>query len=631
MATVRLSKTSPKRLFGPASPAAEHAGDFSEGVGDASPAASVVCDDDVRNCSICFEDFLAGTAQSWECQSDCRHTFCVDCVRNVWKKGGKDGCPHPDGCSATFSDADLLSFGASVSDVAARAEERQKRSIESALASEGGNKLFRCPNPECANTVTVKRDDGPQRFECSCGWVPTCTVCGKLYHYHQTKCGDVARARTGWVKWLEGFSGTGGSGEPERKKRRGVDGCEVSRSSMDREGGEEAAAAIARAIVVAKEEAERERERLADEKYKEKHCRLCPLCSRVVQKMGGCGSMKCGRDYHGGQVQQGCGNDFNWEEAVPYKAAGVEEKLTDKERGGAKRGKVEEDAFQSAKANLRHPFVTCANCGVSNFAGARFQCVNCPDADFCASCARRCEHDPRHVIRMLEIPDFVWGRDQLIPTNTRVVVWSGGKKKSVHDGKTGTLESHIKAHGCMVKLDLHPSSIKVDQSRIQPVFGSEAELRSCLEGGHNRGDRGNRGNDGNRGNSGNRSNSGNRGNRSNSGNRGSRGNRGNRGNREAESWGRRRAAYWTEHRAAGAVPRAFSPVGVRDDARTTTRRNSAAVGPPSPRQTTATRATAERRQERQERQERHERQERQERQQLGRRWDLLDASLLDPT
>lgn len=64
---------------------------------------------------------------------------------------------------------------------------------------------------------------------------------------------------------------------------------------------------------------------MADEKYKAENCRLCPHCRRVVQHMGGCSSMICGQDYHGGNNQSGCGKSFTWEQATPYTATAVRE------------------------------------------------------------------------------------------------------------------------------------------------------------------------------------------------------------------------------------------------------------------------------------------------------------------
>jgi hypothetical protein len=59
-------------------------------------------------------------------------------------------------------------------------------------------------------------------------------------------------------------------------------------------------------------------ELIADEKYKATNCRLCPHCGRVVQHLGGCASMICGKDYHGGNDQSGCGQNFTWDQAKPY-------------------------------------------------------------------------------------------------------------------------------------------------------------------------------------------------------------------------------------------------------------------------------------------------------------------------
>lgn len=65
-------------------------------------------------------------------------------------------------------------------------------------------------------------------------------------------------------------------------------------------------------------------ETLEDEKYKATNCRLCPHCGRVVQHMGGCASMICGQDYHGGNQQSGCGKNFTWDEANAYVAASTQ-------------------------------------------------------------------------------------------------------------------------------------------------------------------------------------------------------------------------------------------------------------------------------------------------------------------
>ncbi len=63
---------------------------------------------------------------------------------------------------------------------------------------------------------------------------------------------------------------------------------------------------------------QRYQELLADETYKAQNCRLCPKCGRVVQHLSGCDLMVCGRNYHGGDDQSGCGHGFNFSQAPPY-------------------------------------------------------------------------------------------------------------------------------------------------------------------------------------------------------------------------------------------------------------------------------------------------------------------------
>ena len=63
---------------------------------------------------------------------------------------------------------------------------------------------------------------------------------------------------------------------------------------------------------------QRYEELLADEAYKRNRCRHCPHCQRVVEYLSGCDAMVCGRNYHGGDQQSGCGQAFRWSAAAPY-------------------------------------------------------------------------------------------------------------------------------------------------------------------------------------------------------------------------------------------------------------------------------------------------------------------------
>ena len=58
-----------------------------------------------------------------------------------------------------------------------------------------------------------------------------------------------------------------------------------------------------------------------DELWKEANARLCPHCQRCVVHGGGCDLMICGRDFHQGNAQDGCGAEFRYSAAAPYESA----------------------------------------------------------------------------------------------------------------------------------------------------------------------------------------------------------------------------------------------------------------------------------------------------------------------
>jgi len=63
---------------------------------------------------------------------------------------------------------------------------------------------------------------------------------------------------------------------------------------------------------------QRHNDLIEDEKWKTINCKACPHCNRPIQKMEGCDSMVCGKDAHGGNVQQGCGKQFAWSSSKAY-------------------------------------------------------------------------------------------------------------------------------------------------------------------------------------------------------------------------------------------------------------------------------------------------------------------------
>jgi serine/threonine protein kinase len=52
--------------------------------------------------------------------------------------------------------------------------------------------------------------------------------------------------------------------------------------------------------------------------------RMCPTCERIIQKIAGCDSVRCGQDYHGGNQQFGCRTSFSFSQAPRYKSKVVQ-------------------------------------------------------------------------------------------------------------------------------------------------------------------------------------------------------------------------------------------------------------------------------------------------------------------
>ncbi|CAF3743107.1 unnamed protein product [Rotaria sp. Silwood1] len=142
---------------------------------------------------------------------------------------------------------------------------------------------------------------------------------------------------------------------------------------------------------------------LADETFKAQNCRLCPHCRRVVQHLGGCNSMICGQNYHGGDAQSGCGRRFDWSKAAPYVPI-------------ANRGPQQVKTKLKAPGEQKlvvHKDVQCDTCH-NEVQGIRFDCIHCSSLTFCEKCEQRStlEHSnqnrdqqkQQHVFRLIPAP-----------------------------------------------------------------------------------------------------------------------------------------------------------------------------------------------------------------------------------
>jgi len=346
-------------------------------------------------CCVCLDDELsAGNLYSMDCR--CSHKFCIPCTAThieVAVTPTLDSPPHIPACPCASDTnpanrCEYLLSEEEIKQVVALAEEK------GAIDRDKGNYILRqseklfvakfhrelkhisCPacddandgvstwfeadalGLEVATLVTCPRE--------SCG-VTFCSLCKtKPYHFHST-CEEVVGFARSWNEW--NARGRQAYIEALAREDQQYQSLLASFENKKKEHKEEIDAA-----------AKRHEDLVQDENYKASTCKLCPHCQRVVNKLSGCDLMVCGRNYHGGDIQNGCGKQFNWNSAPSYVA-----------NYGEKKTVHELDIQAPIQTQREEHFVcegvpmTCDECK-QPIVGPRIQCLNCPEYNHCLSC-----------------------------------------------------------------------------------------------------------------------------------------------------------------------------------------------------------------------------------------------------
>ncbi|CAF3846177.1 unnamed protein product [Rotaria sp. Silwood1] len=164
--------------------------------------------------------------------------------------------------------------------------------------------IIKCPNRGCKWVVEARNPNQRFRVVCNACRNEFCSICNQQYHY-RTNCQQVAQITQQWFVWCNTERGNYWRARAQE---------DVTYRAQLEEYERQLGSNVKR-----NEELRRRYEELmADEAFKAQNCRLCPHCKRVVQHMGGCSSMVCGRNYHGGDQQSGCGKSFTWDDTKPY-------------------------------------------------------------------------------------------------------------------------------------------------------------------------------------------------------------------------------------------------------------------------------------------------------------------------
>ena len=247
--------------------------------------------------TVCYEDDL-DVSEMYVLRCPSNHQFCLSCLGSDLKirseGNGEIAKCLGHQCDYPISTREVLEI--MHRDVGENNESNSivSRHVESLvkvrLTSLSNESLSSpCPAPDCLGWQVSKTYTKFQRSRLLCGFCgfTYCSSCRAPFHYN-CGCKQVLRVAQRWADWLRA----------DREKYLRDVGVEARKKFMELQS--------------------RAKQVREDEAYLAKTCRLCPKCDRRVEKLGGCDLMICGRDWHGGNNQQGCGAHFKWSEAKPY-------------------------------------------------------------------------------------------------------------------------------------------------------------------------------------------------------------------------------------------------------------------------------------------------------------------------
>mmetsp|Transcript_8402 Transcript_8402/g.23684 ORF Transcript_8402/g.23684 Transcript_8402/m.23684 type:complete len:567 (-) Transcript_8402:143-1843(-) len=297
-----------------------------------------------KDCLICWTEYPVTDMFTLDCEES--HRYCFDCITRHAETAlnGEGKAPTCPGCEHTFT---MLE----VEQVFGKGELLDK--YNAIMLRMGLNSLgegcIGCPTPDCTNYVVVS--DPKLKTQCVCSGCrfDFCSLCREAYHYGPFTCQEVKALEMAWVEW-------------QSKNRK----QQVQQRMMELE----------------RRRIELER----DEVWKEKNLRLCPKCGRGIEKTGGCSSMVCGRNADGGNIQDGCGHNFTWSQAKPYKRVRWDEHLKTNQGG-------------SSSGDERWLCDRCRN----DIKDTRLQCLHCRVFNLCIFCDERAKHNPAHVFAVIKM------------------------------------------------------------------------------------------------------------------------------------------------------------------------------------------------------------------------------------
>ncbi len=325
-------------------------------------------DSSTTECPICICEVPLDDIFVLGCNDD--HKLCYNCLyqHSLMKLNVNSALTCPIGsCNQLIHVNELRSLPFPKHVVRKLVDKYDKQLFDSYIQNAKGAII--CPKNECKWAAIL---DVKNRVNVTCGTCKAefCSMCRGLAHF-KIECTDMPKLLQEWMTWCN-------VGRRAREKVTKKASKELGNYKKAQERNEQL---------------KRNFEQLKkDEDFKVQRCKHCPGCKRIVEKIDGCSLMICGQNFHGGDVQNGCGAKFDWNIAKAYKS-----QLQDQP-------KREKNSFTLPQVyvNANHYPFSCTKCS-SEIIGIRFECINCEYANFCENCEEEStlEHERSHLFRLV--------------------------------------------------------------------------------------------------------------------------------------------------------------------------------------------------------------------------------------
>ena len=254
---------------------------------------------------------------------------------------------------------------------------------------------IKCPGVDCKMVVADSNNNLPERVDCTSCNTQYCSKCRTSPFHPASSCAEVGPVKRAYTNWLhqDREALLQRLAQQDQRYQTQVNEYNNNRQRHEAEG---------KRVTQLRAEFE------ADERWKRDNLRLCPNCNRVVYKISGCNLMVCGRDYHEGNTQNGCGAGFRWNEAKAYSSDNADNRRFDNLMNSNRFTSLQPERVVEYFREDNGSYAECELCA-ERIQAVKLQCINCPYLVVCVRCeteairsthASAVMHDAQHVFKL---------------------------------------------------------------------------------------------------------------------------------------------------------------------------------------------------------------------------------------